>query len=68
MCVSECFFGIWGCNIDLHGKNSKLRRYSKAMKKKMTTVAFKGTPEQEEKLLAVIAKYDGMKGATMPLE
>ena len=37
------------------------------MKKKMTTVAFKGTPEQEEKLLAVIAKYDGMKGATMPI-
>ena len=37
------------------------------MKKKISPLPFKGTPEQEEKLLAVIAKYDGMKGATMPI-
>ena len=37
------------------------------MKKKLTTVEFRGTPEQEAKLLEVIAKYDGMQGATMPI-
>ena len=37
------------------------------MKKKLTTVAFTGTAEQEEKLLRVIAKYDGVKGAMMPI-
>lgn len=37
------------------------------MKKKLTTVMFKGTPEQEEKLRAVIAKYQGVPGATMPV-
>ncbi len=37
------------------------------MKKKLTTVDFHGTAEQEEKLLAVIAKYDGVKGAMMPI-
>ena len=37
------------------------------MKKKLTTVAFAGTAEQEEKLLKVIAKYDGVKGAMMPI-
>ena len=37
------------------------------MKKKLTTVAFRGTKEQEEKLLAVIAKYKGMSGAMMPI-
>ena len=37
------------------------------MKKKMTTVMFKGTPEQKEKLDAVIAKYQGVPGATMPV-
>ena len=37
------------------------------MKKKLTTVEFRGTPEQEEKLLAVIAKYDGVKGKMMPI-
>ncbi len=37
------------------------------MKKKLTTVMFKGTPEQEEKLMAVIAKYQGVPGATMPV-
>ena len=37
------------------------------MKKKLTTVMFKGTPEQEEKLKAVIAKYQGVPGATMPV-
>ena len=33
----------------------------------MTAVEFHGTPEQEEKLLAVIAKYDGVKGKMMPI-
>ena len=37
------------------------------MKKKLTTVAFNGTAEQEEKLLAVIAKYRGTEGAMMPI-
>ena len=37
------------------------------MKKKLTTVAFRGTKEQEEQLLAVIAKYDGVPGKTMPI-
>ncbi len=37
------------------------------MKKKPTTVVFRGTPEQEEKLLAVIEKYNGVQGALMPI-
>ena len=37
------------------------------MKKKLTTVAFQGTKEQEEKLLAVIEKHAGQKGAMMPI-
>ena len=37
------------------------------MKKKLTSVAFRGTKEQEEKLLAVIAKYEGVPGKTMPI-
>lgn len=37
------------------------------MKKKLTTVAFRGTAEQEEKLLAVIAKHNGTRGALMPI-
>ena len=37
------------------------------MKKKLTTVDFRGTKEQEEQLLAVIAKYDGVPGKTMPI-
>lgn len=37
------------------------------MKKKLTTVAFNGTAEQEEKLLAVIAKYRNTEGAMMPI-
>ena len=37
------------------------------MKKKLTAIEFHGTPEQEEKLLAVIAKYDGVKGKMMPI-
>ncbi len=49
-----------------NAKNT-LRRYSKAMKKKLTTVDFRGTPEQEAKLLEVIAKYDGVQGAMMPI-
>ena len=36
------------------------------MKKKLTTVVFRGTPEQEEKLIAAIDKYKGVKGAMMP--
>ena len=37
------------------------------MKKKLTTVEFRGTKEQEAKLLDVIAKYDGVPGKTMPI-
>lgn len=37
------------------------------MKKKLTTVAFRGTPEQEARLLAVIEKYEGVQGKTMPI-
>ena len=37
------------------------------MKKKLTTVAFRGTKEQEEKLLAVIAQHKGEEGALMPI-
>lgn len=37
------------------------------MKKKLTTVVFRGTPEQEEKLIAVIDKYNGVKGSMMPI-
>ena len=37
------------------------------MKKKLTTVVFNGTKEQEEKLRAVIAQYRGTKGAMMPV-
>ena len=37
------------------------------MKKKLTTVAFRGTPEQETALRAVIKKHAGEKGAMMPI-
>ena len=37
------------------------------MKKKLTMVEFQGTKEQEEKLLAVIEKHAGEKGAMMPI-
>jgi NADP-reducing hydrogenase subunit HndA len=37
------------------------------MKKKLTTVAFRGTPEQEAALIAIIDKYKGVTGATMPI-
>jgi len=37
------------------------------MKKKQTTVAFRGTPEQEAQLKAVIEKYRGTKGAMLPI-
>ena len=37
------------------------------MKKKLTTVQFHGTKEQEEKLLEVIETYRGVKGAMMPI-
>lgn len=37
------------------------------MKKKLTTVAFKGTQEQENKLDALIAEYKNVKGAMLPV-
>ncbi len=37
------------------------------MKKKLTTVAFKGTQEQSQKLDALIEKHKGEKGALMPV-
>lgn len=37
------------------------------MKKTMTTVEFRGTKEQEEKLIAVINDYKGIKGSMMPI-
>lgn len=37
------------------------------MKKKLTTVEFHGTAEQEARLIAVIEKYKGTKGAMMPI-
>lgn len=37
------------------------------MKKNLTTVEFKGTPEQEQKLDALITEFKGTKGATMPV-
>ena len=37
------------------------------MKKKLTTVTFKGTPEQEAQLDALIAEKKGIKGAMMPI-
>lgn len=37
------------------------------MKKKLTTVEFHGTKEQEAKLIAMIAGHKGEKGAMMPI-
>ena len=37
------------------------------MKKKLTTVEFRGTKEQEEKLIAVCAKYKDTMGKMMPI-
>ncbi len=37
------------------------------MKKPLTTVEFNGTPEQEAKLVEVIAGYRGVKGSMMPI-
>jgi len=37
------------------------------MKKKMTTVKFNGTLEQEKMLAQVIGEYKGVKGALMPV-
>lgn len=37
------------------------------MKKKMTSVPFNGTPEQEKALDAVIEKHKGERGAMMPV-
>lgn len=37
------------------------------MKKKTTTVTFKGTKEQKAKLLAIIEKYKGMQGNMLPV-
>ena len=37
------------------------------MKKKLTTVMFRGTKAQEEQLLAITEKYRGVEGALMPV-
>lgn len=37
------------------------------MKKKLTTVEFHGTKEQEEKLVSIIAGYKDVKGSMMPI-
>ncbi len=37
------------------------------MKKKLTSVPFEGTPEQEAQLNALIEKYKGQNGALMPI-
>ena len=37
------------------------------MKKGLTTVEFHGTKEQEEKLIAMINDYKGIKGSMMPI-
>ena len=37
------------------------------MKKRISTMPFKGTKEQEERLLAAIKSHDGEKGAIMPI-
>ena len=37
------------------------------MKKNLTAVAFRGTKEQEEKLLAIIEKWKSTPGALMPI-
>ena len=37
------------------------------MKKRKGTMPFKGTPEQEAQLMAVIAEHKGEKGALMPV-
>ncbi|MBQ9121491.1 MAG: NAD(P)H-dependent oxidoreductase subunit E [Clostridia bacterium] len=37
------------------------------MKKNLTTVAFKGTKEQEAQLAALIAEYKGQEGNMMPI-
>ena len=36
------------------------------MQKRITNLPFKGTPEQEEKLRAIIAEHKGQQGAVMP--
>ena len=37
------------------------------MKKKLTTVEFRGTKEQEQKLISIIADYKDVKGSMMPI-
>lgn len=37
------------------------------MAKKITTIPFSGTPEQEARLKEVIAQWKGVEGATMPV-
>ena len=37
------------------------------MKKKLTTVEFRGTKEQEQKLVSIIADYKDVKGSMMPI-
>ena len=43
------------------------REVLSVMKKKLTTVMFRGTPQQEEQLRAVIDEMKGQKGALMPV-
>ncbi len=43
------------------------RRIRQNMKKKLTTVAFHGTQEQENKLRRLMEEYRGTKGALMPV-
>ena len=37
------------------------------MKKPLTTVEFRGTPEQEAKLIEIVARYKGVQGSLMPI-
>ena len=37
------------------------------MQKRITNLPFRGTPEQEEKLRAIIAEHKGQQGAVMPV-
>ena len=45
----------------------KIRRNFQVMKKKLTTVEFRGTPEQEAKLVEIIAGYKDVPGSMMPI-
>ena len=54
-------------NAAISNAKKHIEEVSKVMKKKLTTVDFRGTAEQEAKLLEVIAKYDGVQGKLMPI-